>query len=137
MISVDDLLLQEVAAIPDRMSFKIGDVADLVGVPTYVLRYWESEFEILRPKKAANQQRIYSRKDVENVLLIRKLLHRDKFSVEGARGALSGLRSDLHKEKNWVDAQVKIDALQNQADQLILDIRRLRKTFQTGSFGKG
>lgn len=79
----DELLLQEIQSIPEKMGFKIGEVAEILNVKQYVLRYWESEFDILKPKKASNNQRYFTKKDVENVFLIRKLLHRDRFSIEG------------------------------------------------------
>ena len=85
-------LEHELQKIPDQMAFKIGDVADLLGVKPYVLRYWEQEFKSLNPKKAANNQRIYSRRDVETVILIKKFLYIDQFSIPGARIALEEFR---------------------------------------------
>lgn len=85
-------LEQELQKIPDQMAFKIGDVADLIGVKPYVLRYWEQEFKTLNPKKAVNNQRIYSRRDVETVILIKKFLYLDQFSIPGARKALKEFR---------------------------------------------
>ena len=99
-VLVDDQLMQEIASIPDRFGFKIGDVADLLGIKQYVLRYWEQEFELLKPKKASNNQRFYTKKDVENAFLIRKLLYRDKFSIEGARQALKDVKFVVKKEKD-------------------------------------
>ena len=85
-------LEREFSRIPDQMAFKIGDVADLLGVKAYVLRYWEQEFKSLNPKKALNNQRIYSRRDVETVILIKKFLYVDQFSIPGARKALKEYR---------------------------------------------
>ncbi|MFN8944779.1 MAG: MerR family transcriptional regulator, partial [Pseudobdellovibrionaceae bacterium] len=73
----DAELLEQIHHIPRRISFKIGEVADLVGVKSFVLRFWETEFDLLKPKKASNNQRMYSRKDVEVSFLIKKLLYRD------------------------------------------------------------
>src|SRR5687768_14950005 len=84
----DPELMAEISQIPDKMAFKIGEVAEISGVKTYVLRYWESEFEALRPKKSTQNQRMFTRADVEKVLLIKKLLYKDRFSIEGARKAL-------------------------------------------------
>lgn len=78
--------------IPDRMYFKIGEVADIVGVKPYVLRYWESEFPLLSPGKSNSQQRMYSRTDVENALLIKHLLYDLRFSIEGAKKRISEMR---------------------------------------------
>ena len=90
-------LEHELQKIPDQMAFKIGDVADLLGVKPYVLRYWEQEFKSLNPKKAANNQRIYSRRDVETVILIKKFLYIDQFSIPGARKALKEYRERASK----------------------------------------
>ncbi|MBX3022450.1 MAG: MerR family transcriptional regulator [Bdellovibrionales bacterium] len=93
-VEVDPELEAELSRIPDKLAFKIGEVADIVGVKAYVLRYWETEFEVLKPKKSKHNQRMYERKDVENLLLIKKLLYRDRFSIEGARSALKKLKKD-------------------------------------------
>jgi DNA-binding transcriptional MerR regulator len=78
----------EASRLPDKLYFKIGEVADLVGVPPYVLRYWESEFSIVRPNKTASKHRLYRRKDVETLLEIKRLLHEERFTIEGARKRL-------------------------------------------------
>ncbi len=93
----DQNLDLEFKKIPDQMAFKIGDVADLVQVKPYVLRYWEQEFKSLNPKKAINNQRIYSRRDVETVILIKKFLYVDQFSIPGARKALKEYRETKAK----------------------------------------
>jgi len=80
--------------IPDRLYFKIGDVADIVGVKPHVLRYWESEFSEIQPEKSSSGQRVYRRKDVETVLLIKRFLYSEKYSVEGARNRLRELRRE-------------------------------------------
>lgn len=99
-------LQDKLTNIPDKMGFKIGEAADYVGVKQYVLRYWESEFEILRPKKSKNGQRMYTKKDVETALMIKKLLHDDRFSIEGARSALKQLRKQV-REKSVESKEVK------------------------------
>jgi len=78
------------AAIPDKMFFRIGEVAEITGVKPYVLRYWESEFRLLHPNKNLSGQRVYRRRDVETVLEIKDLLHRRKFTIAGAKKYLSG-----------------------------------------------
>lgn len=82
------------AQIPDRMFFRIGDVADIVDVKPYVLRFWESEFPIVSPQKSATGQRVYRRSDVENLLLIKHLLYEQRFSIEGAKKRLRELRAE-------------------------------------------
>ena len=80
---------EQAPQIPDRLFFRIGDVADLAGVEAYVLRYWETEFPKLRPKKSSNGQRQYRRKDVETALEIKRLLYDEGYTIAGARKALS------------------------------------------------
>lgn len=125
----DQELLRELSQIPDRMGFKIGDVAELVGVKSYVLRYWETEFDLLHPKKSKSNQRIYSRRDVENVMLIKKLLYRDRFSIEGARSALKQLRSEVRKNRDLQTAQGRIDQALEGLEDLIRDIHQFKKLF--------
>ena len=74
--------------IPDRLFFRIGDVSQLTGVETYVLRFWEGEFPSLAPKKSSNGQRQYRRKDVETVLEIKRLLYDEGYTIAGARKAI-------------------------------------------------
>jgi DNA-binding transcriptional MerR regulator len=98
-VQVDTELEQAISRIPDKLAFKIGEAADLVGLKPYVLRYWETEFDVLKPKKSKHNQRMYERRDVENLLLIKKLLYRDRFSIEGAKSALKRLRKDNQRVK--------------------------------------
>ena len=71
--------------IPEKIYFKIGEVAKLVGVRPHVLRYWESEFPTLKPIKSRANQRLYRRAEVEQALLIKSLLYQQGFTVSGAR----------------------------------------------------
>jgi len=74
--------------IPDKLYFKIGEVSDILGVEPYVLRYWETEFAQLAPKKSGAGHRLYRRKDVELLLRIKHLLYDERFTIEGARQTL-------------------------------------------------
>ena len=74
--------------IPDKLYFKIGEVSELLGVEPYVLRYWETEFPTLSPKKSGTGHRLYRRKDVELLLRIKHLLYEKRFTIEGARQSL-------------------------------------------------
>lgn len=74
--------------IPDKLYFKIGEVSELLGVEPYVLRYWETEFPVLSPKKSGTGHRLYRRKDVELLLRIKHLLYEKRFTIEGARQTL-------------------------------------------------
>jgi DNA-binding transcriptional MerR regulator len=75
----------------EKLYFKIGEVAKIVGVKPYVLRYWETEFSMVRPGKTRSKHRLYRRKDVEMLVRIKELLHDQRFTIEGAR---KHLRSD-------------------------------------------
>lgn len=86
----DAAVLAQTPEIPDKLYFKIGEVADLLGVEPYVLRYWETEFNQLAPKKSGTGHRLYRRKDVELLLKIKHLLYEKRFTIEGARQALHG-----------------------------------------------
>jgi DNA-binding transcriptional MerR regulator len=74
--------------IPNKLYFRIGDVSRLAGVPAYVLRYWETEFSQIAPRKSGKNQRLYRRKDVEYVLEVKRLLYEKRYTIEGARQAL-------------------------------------------------
>ncbi|OGL58736.1 MAG: hypothetical protein A3J27_03410 [Candidatus Tectomicrobia bacterium RIFCSPLOWO2_12_FULL_69_37] len=80
------------AQIPDKLFFKIGEVAELTGTKPHVLRYWESEFKVLRPAKGESGQRIYRRKDVELIFAIKRLLYEENFTIAGAKKQLQRLR---------------------------------------------
>jgi DNA-binding transcriptional MerR regulator len=74
--------------IPDKLYFRIGEIAELCHLPAYVLRFWETEFPQLKPVKSSTGQRMYRHKDVENVLRIKKLLYEQGFTIAGARQQL-------------------------------------------------
>jgi len=71
--------------IPDKLYFKIGEVAKLAEVPTHVLRYWETEFTGIRPKRANSKQRLYRKQDVELILNVKTLLHEQGYTIAGAK----------------------------------------------------
>src|SRR6266567_7187338 len=78
--------------IPDKLFFRIGEVSNLLGLEPYVLRYWETEFPSLSPKKSGTGHRLYRRKDVELLLQIKHLLYEKRFTIEGARKWLEDRR---------------------------------------------
>jgi DNA-binding transcriptional MerR regulator len=75
--------------LPDKLYFRIGEVSRITELAAHVLRFWESEFPKLRPKRTASGQRLYRKKDVEMILEIRHLLHEKKFTIAGAREYLN------------------------------------------------
>ena len=87
--------------IPDKLYFKIGEVSAITGLPSHVLRFWESEFKKIKPRRTESGQRSYTRKDIETILEIKQLLHDKKFTLEGARkhlNARSGSDATTEKE---------------------------------------
>lgn len=78
----------ERAPIPDKLYFKIGEVAELTGIKPHVLRYWEEEFGTFRPSKSRTQQRLYRRKDIELVFRLKELLYEQGYTIAGARKKL-------------------------------------------------
>ena len=93
---MDVALLPGSPEIPDKLYFKIGEVSELLGVEPYVLRYWETEFRVLAPKKSGTGHRLYRRKDVELLLRIKHLLYVKRFTIEGARQTL---QTEAHAPK--------------------------------------
>jgi DNA-binding transcriptional MerR regulator len=85
MSSQEEMIAGSPSEIPDKLYFRIGDVARLAGIKPYVLRFWETEFPVLGPKKSGTGHRLYRRKDVEMVLEIKRLLYEERFTIEGAR----------------------------------------------------
>jgi DNA-binding transcriptional MerR regulator len=91
-------------AIPDRLYFKIGDVARLCGVESYVLRFWESQFPQLKPNKSGTGQRLYRRRDVELALDIKRLVHAEGYTLSGARAVLEQEQKRPGKRKQMESA---------------------------------
>ncbi len=98
----------EPAQIPDKLYFRIGEVARLVGVEQYVLRYWEKEFPRLAPKKSGRDHRLYRRKDVELALQIKHLLYEKRFTIEGARKFLDDRARRAPKRVETAPAQAAL-----------------------------
>lgn len=75
---------------PEKLFYKIGEVSRIVGVESYVLRYWETEFPVLEPRKSKSGQRIYTKRDIDLILQIKKLLYDEKYTIDGVRRKLGG-----------------------------------------------
>ena len=109
------------AEIPNKLYFRIGEVSRLVGVPTFVLRYWQTEFPSIGPKKSGGGHRLYRRKDVELLLEIKWLLYGKRYTIEGARQYLGAqARSGHPKEKE----KLKQAKLFNPAAPALAQIRK-------------
>ena len=87
----------EIPPIPDKEFFSIGDVSQITQLPAYVLRYWESEFKLLRPARRSSGQRKYIKKDIETVFLVKDLLYTKKYTIAGAK---KYLLADKRKKEN-------------------------------------
>jgi DNA-binding transcriptional MerR regulator len=118
--------------IPDKLYFKIGEVSEITGVEPHVLRYWESEIKFLRPQRASSKQRLYRRADIENVLIIKKLLHEDGYTIPGAKKYLSALKKDKTKKPDTAieEAPKTSVSLQSFCQQMRADLEEIRKMLE-------
>jgi len=103
--------------LPEKIYFKIGEVSEIVGVEPYVLRYWETEFDLLRPAKAPSKHRLYKRRDVELLLDIKRLLYHDGFTIEGAR-------KKLKETKKEDKEQLKLPLSEQKYKSALLKLRK-------------
>ena len=100
--------------IPDKLYFRVGEVSRLAGVEPYVLRFWESEFPQIRPKRTPSGQRMYRKKDVETIMTIRHLLYDLKFTIPGAR-------QHLKKKASFAESEMSVEDIRAE----LLSIRKL------------
>ncbi len=99
--------------IPEKLFFRIGEASRIVGVKPYVLRYWEKEFDLVKPEKSSTKQRLYRRQDVVLLCEIRHLLHEERYTIEGTRKRLKELSvssAQVLSEENCL-VQLKIELL--------------------------
>jgi DNA-binding transcriptional MerR regulator len=108
------------AQIPDKLYFRIGEVARLCDVPAYVLRFWESEFPMLKPNKGGTGQRLYRRRDVENALHIKRLLYDEGYTIPGARQVFKDQQKQKTGELPFVEAR-------NGSLQADIRVQKIRK----------
>jgi len=106
-------------SIPNKLYFKIGEVSKITGVEPYILRYWESEFKLVRPYRTKSNQRLYRKKDVESILKIKKMLYEEKFTIAGAK---MKLRDAAPKEKDK-EKQLSLDFAPQKYRELIEEIK--------------
>jgi len=109
-----------VPEIAEKLYYRIGEVEEVAGVPAYVLRYWESEFKLLRPKKNPAGQRLYRRRDLELVQRIKTLLYDERLTLEGARKRLlaESRRTNTHQLELGMREVAYADALRRVRDRL-------------------
>jgi DNA-binding transcriptional MerR regulator len=114
-------------AIPDKLYFRIGEVAKLCKVEAYVLRFWESEFPQLRPNKSGTGQRLYRKRDVEMALQVKRLLHEEGYTIAGARQLLQSEGREAKKQNNsQPDLPLKTQSSGSHTDKNELRLQRLR-----------
>jgi len=113
--------------IPDKHYFKIGEVKKITGIEPHVLRYWESEFKIIRPQRASSKQRLYRRVDVENILTIKKLLYEDGYTVPGARKLLTEKKE---AKKNSPAPKVSRTKTRTMLAELKSDLKQLQEMLE-------
>ncbi len=97
--------LRDSAQIPDKLFYKIGEVSKIAGVEPYVLRYWETEFPFLKPRKSKSGQRIYIKKDLDLIFQIKDLLYKERFTIEGVRKKFSSGGSSSRSTAQKVSSQ--------------------------------
>lgn len=97
-----------VSALPEKLFFKIGEVAEVAGVKTSVLRFWESEFPFLKPVKSSSGQRLYSKNEVDLVMQVKHLLYDEKFTIEGVKKRIN-TKGKLTKTEDFVETHTAAD----------------------------
>ncbi|MDI6802092.1 MAG: MerR family transcriptional regulator [Thermodesulfovibrionales bacterium] len=109
---------------PDKLFYKIGEVSKLIGVESYVLRYWETEFPFLVPRKSKSGQRVYTKKDIDLILQIKRLLYEEKYTIDGVRRRLG---SNVQHVESKTTIEEKSDPTAN-AEALLTKVKaRLRE----------
>jgi len=111
-------------SLPDKIYFKIGEVSEILGVEPYVLRYWETEFDLLKPSKAPSRHRLYKKKDVELLLDIKRLLYTEGFTIEGARKKLKEAKKE---EKDQLRVRVSEQKDKAALAKMKKDLESLRR----------
>ena len=131
----DPRLLEDVQSefslLPDKMNFKIGEAARLIGVKPHILRYWEEEFSLLKPRKFVNNQRLYFKKDMELLILIKTLLYHHNLSVKGVRKHLSKYYYEISNKKSQPAPAIKSSETAQQLKELIEEIHEIKKSVQS------
>src|SRR5712671_4484352 len=117
--------------IPEKLYFRIGEVARLCRLPAYVLRFWETEFPQLKPVKSSTGQRMYRRRDVENVLRIKQLLYERGFTITGARQQLRS-ETKVDKTQTTIPFPARSAAELQHIRQGLREILTLLSTRRTG-----
>lgn len=111
-------------AIPDKLYFRISEVSKLTGLEPYVLRYWESEFKLIKPVRTKSRHRLYRRKDLNIIFEIKRLLYEEQYTIAGAKKRLEDI---IREEKNEATVQKQVDPKKALLDTLE-ELKSLRKS---------
>jgi DNA-binding transcriptional MerR regulator len=116
------------AGIPDKLYFKIGEVAEIVSLRPSVLRYWETEFEVLKPVKSRTGQRLYSKKNLELIFEIKKLLYSEKHTIDGARKKINS--RGKKGEPAPIEGNLTVDKIRTVLNEVREDLLKLKNSLQ-------
>ncbi len=111
------------AQLPEKLYYKIGEVTSLTNVKPYVLRYWESEFKIVKPRKSRSKQRVYSKRDIGLILEIKRLLHKEKYTLEGVKKRIKQIQVEE-------DKQLRLDFPADKYGKTIISITKELKSIK-------
>ncbi|MCP4799586.1 MAG: MerR family transcriptional regulator [bacterium] len=111
--------------LPDKMYYSISEIAEYTGIEPHVLRYWESEFPTLKPKRSRSGTRTYQKKDIEEITAIRRLLHEQGYKIEGARKMRRREISELRNEETILVDKTTAASDNNQLKQKLAEILKL------------
>ena len=112
-------------SVPDKLFYKIGEVSKITGVESYVLRYWQTEFPFLNPRKNKSGQRVYVKKDLEVVLMVKKMLYQERYTIEGVRKRFEDGIPSSSESKPIQEAKSEI--IRNPAEAIALFRKRLKQ----------
>jgi DNA-binding transcriptional MerR regulator len=102
--------------IPDKLYFKIGEVSTILELPAYVLRFWETEFSMINPKRTASGQRLYTQRDVAIILKIKHLLHERKYTIDGARQLLAAKADETPTQRLLDELRIELQQIRDLLD---------------------
>ena len=112
-------------SVPDKLFYKIGEVSKITGVESYVLRYWQTEFPFLNPRKNKSGQRVYVKKDLEVILMVKKMLYQERYTIEGVRKRFEdGLLNPVEAKPVQ---ETKLEMVKNPAEAISFIRKRLKQ----------
>jgi len=112
-------------SVPDKLFYKIGEVSKITGVESYVLRYWQTEFPFLKPRKNKSGQRVYVKKDLEVILMVKKMLYQERYTIEGVRKRFEdGLLNPVEAKPVQ---ETKLEMVKNPAEAISFIRKRLKQ----------